>query len=205
MLDVGCGIGGPARTLARTLGCRVTGVDLTDAFVETAAALSRLVGATGTTFQTADATGLPFDDGAFDAATLIHVGMNIPDKPALLRELARVTRVGGPVAVYDIMRVGEGELRFPLPWATSPATSHLASPEAYAAAMRSGGLTPEPLTDRSPLVWGALAKTSAVPPQVHLGHLMGEAWPTMFANLRAALEAGVVAPVELVGRVRSPG
>ncbi len=96
VLDVGSGIGGPARTIAAATGCTVIGVDLTPRFVDAARELSDLAGlGDRTSFDVADATALSFEDGAFDAVTLIHVGMNIADKPALFRELTRVLAADG--------------------------------------------------------------------------------------------------------------
>ena len=80
-LDIGSGLGGPARTLAETYGCRVTGIDLTQPFCEAATAMSDWVGlGSGVIFKQGDATNLPFEDGTFDAAMTIHVAMNIAAK-----------------------------------------------------------------------------------------------------------------------------
>ncbi|MEL6186259.1 MAG: methyltransferase domain-containing protein [Myxococcota bacterium] len=199
LLDVGCGVGGPARFLARTLGVHVTGVDLTAAFVEAARELSRRSGfAERTHFQVGHGTQLAFADGTFDAVTLIHVGMNVPDKTALFRELARVTRPGGHVLIYDVMRLAEGELRLPVPWATDVSTHFLAHPHTYLDALAAAGLEVSQVTDRSELALEVLGRAARSPPPVHLGHLMGERWPEMFGHLRTALEAGVVGPVQIV-------
>lgn len=200
LLDVGCGIGGVARTIARSTGCTVFGIDLTPPFVELAAELSALVGlADRTDFRVGSALDLPFDDDRFDAVTLVHVGMNIDDKAALFGELARVVRAGGTVHVYDIMRVGDGAVTFPVPWSSGESTSFVATPAAYVEAMRSTGLEVDEPVDRLDLVRTALAAVTANPPAVTLAHLMGEQWPTMFANLIACLDHGVLAPVEIVG------
>ena len=91
VLDIGCGIGGPARTMAAHATARVTGIDLTPQFIEAARALSAMTGfGERVRFEVGSATALPFADKAFDAATLLHVGMNIPDKAGLFREAARV-------------------------------------------------------------------------------------------------------------------
>src|SRR5580704_2472604 len=77
VLDVGSGIGGPARLLAATIGCRVTGVDLSEPFVEAARYLTERTGqGRQVTFEAASALALPFGDGAFDAVFLQHVAMN---------------------------------------------------------------------------------------------------------------------------------
>ena len=201
VLDVGCGIGGAARTVAAAVGCPVTGIDFTAEFVQTATDLSAAVGMSGvTTFKHANALELPFSDGEFDAVLMFHVGMNISDKAALMTELARVLRSGGTLVVYDIMRVGDGDVSYPVPWASNASTSFLASPSDYTNAMLSAGLEPEDAVDRLGLVRKALSAASENPPPVNLSHLMGENWPTMFRNLRDALEQGVVSPTQLAAR-----
>ncbi len=201
VLDVGCGIGGPARCIAQATGCHVTGVDVTAAFVASATALSRRVGlAERTTFRVADALALPFEDGSFDAVVLLHVGMNIKDKAKLIAELARVARVGARVVVYDIMRLAAGALTFPLPWASSPAHSFLATQDMYQGAFDKRGLHVEGVTDRSAMVLALVAKMRAAPPPIGLRDLMGPEWPTMFGHVVTALEAGFIAPIEMVAR-----
>jgi ubiquinone/menaquinone biosynthesis C-methylase UbiE len=131
LLDIGSGLGGPARHIASAHGCRVTGIDLTEEYVAVARSLSRRTGLDGQVrFEQGSALALPFADAGFDGAYMIHVGMNIADKPALMRGVARVLRPGGFFAIYDVMRVGPGELAFPVPWASQPATSFVETPEA---------------------------------------------------------------------------
>ena len=66
VLDVGSGVGGPARFLAATYGCHVTGVDLSEPFVDAARYLTERTGQSGqVSFQVASALELPFDDGSF--------------------------------------------------------------------------------------------------------------------------------------------
>ncbi len=201
VLDVGCGIGGAARTIAATAGCHVTGVDLTPSFVAAASELSARVGLAGrTAFAVADALSLPFDDGTFDAITMIHVGMNVAEKEALFAELARVVGVGGTLHIYDIMRVGDGAIEFPVPWSSKDETSFVESPAAYRSALGAAGLEVDDSIDRSDLVTDAVRSAQANPPSVNLGHLMGEDWPVMFGNLRACLGRGTLAPVEITAR-----
>ena len=93
VLDVGSGVGGPARFLAQTYGCRVTGVDLSEPFVEAARYLTGRTGQSEhVSFETASALQLPFDDGRFDVALLQHVAMNIADRARLYREIRRVLK-----------------------------------------------------------------------------------------------------------------
>lgn len=130
VLDVGCGLGGPARALAELRSCSVVGVDLTPAFCEAAAELSRWTALDAhTSFQVGDATALEFDDATFDAAVTIHAAMNIPDKPAMYREARRVVRPGGTFVVYDVLQGEGGDVLFPVPWAREPSISHLATVE----------------------------------------------------------------------------
>ena len=130
VLDLGSGLGGPARTLAETHGCHVTGIDLTPAFCEAATEFSGWVGLAGKVdFRQGDACDLPFEDNAFDAALTIHVAMNIAAKDRLYSEARRVLKPGGAFAVYDVLQGEGGAVRFPTPWARDPALSHLATPE----------------------------------------------------------------------------
>jgi SAM-dependent methyltransferase len=132
LLDVGCGIGGSSRYFASERGCRVTGIDLTEDYVRTAETLSRRVGLDRQiSYRQASAVALPFADATFDGAYMIHVGMNVEDKPALFAGVRRVLKQGGTFAVYDVMKVGDGELSYPVPWAASRETSFVTSVAEY--------------------------------------------------------------------------
>jgi ubiquinone/menaquinone biosynthesis C-methylase UbiE len=201
VLDVGSGIGGPARTMARTTGCRVTGVDLTPEFVEAATELSRRCGmADHTTFRVADATALPFAGADFTAATMFHVGMNIERKDAVFAEVARVLRPGARFAVYDLMRVGEDDIAYPEPWAATPETSFVRSPDEYATLLESAGFTVERTADRRELALEALARARADPAPVNVMHVVGTEQAPAFANVAAMVQRGVLAPLEILSR-----
>jgi len=202
-LDLGSGLGGPARHMAGR-GFDVTGIDLTPDYVAVAQELSRRAGVAAR-FVQGSATDLPFADAAFDLVTLIHVGMNIPDKRALCAEAARVLGPGGIFAVYDVMRLGEAHPGFPLPWAAQPEASALDRPEAYLEAAGAAGLTPIHRRDRGDYARAFFAELTAAmardgPPPLGIHLLMGETARQKVANMVAALEAGMIAPVELFFR-----
>ena len=139
VLDVGSGVGGPARFLAATCGCQVTGVDLSEPFVDAARYLTERTGQSGqVSFETASALELPFDDGRFDVVLLQHVAMNISDRTRLYREIRRVLKSGGRFATYDVV-LNDGEPHYPVPWARTPATSFLLTAAATRAAIEPAG------------------------------------------------------------------
>jgi SAM-dependent methyltransferase len=141
VLDVGCGVGGSARYLAATIGCRVTGVDLTAEFIVVARDLTRRCGLSPlVAFERADATALPFADAAFDHAWSHNVTMNIRDKIAFAREIARVLKPGGRFTCAEYAKGPKGALTFPLSWARDAGLSFLVTPAEMRAALESGGL-----------------------------------------------------------------
>ncbi|WP_254863703.1 SAM-dependent methyltransferase [Halovivax gelatinilyticus] len=126
VLDVGSGVGGPARTLAAEFDCRVTGIDLVDEYCRTATALTERVGLDDrVTFRRANALDLPFDDERFDGVWLQHVAPNVENTSRLFAELHRVLRPGGRLALHEIYAGSGGSPHVPVPWASDPSISHL--------------------------------------------------------------------------------
>jgi ubiquinone/menaquinone biosynthesis C-methylase UbiE len=208
VLDVGCGIGGPSRYLAATCGCRVTGIDLTASYVATAAALSQRVGlGDRVAYRQASALALPFAAESFDGGCMMHVGMNIADKPALFREVRRVLKHGAVFGVYDIMRTAEGDIAYPVHWAQSAQTSFVAGTAAYREALDGAGFDVTHERGRRDLALKVFreAKARAAaggPPPLGLHLLMKTDVPQKLANLLDAMEHGIVAPVEMICRAR---
>src|SRR5260370_23219380 len=139
VLDLGCGIGGPARYLAATFGCKVTGVDLSPAFIDAAVYLTARCGLTErVTFEVGDAQHLSFEDGAFDAVFLQHVAMNIEDRAALYAEVRRILAPGGRFVTYDVV-LRDGGVVYPVPWARDGSASFLQSEADTRAALEHAG------------------------------------------------------------------
>ncbi len=129
VLDVGSGLGGTARYLAVEHGCRVTGLDLTDAYCDVATMLSQRSGLSScTVFRQGSALAIPFADATFDLVWTEHIQMNIADKARFYGEMIRVLKRGGRLAFHDIFQGPGGEVCFPVPWAEEPSTSHLITP-----------------------------------------------------------------------------
>lgn len=140
VLDIGSGLGGPARTLAETSGCRVTGIDLSVACCAAANTFSRWRGLDGrVSFCAADATALPFASASFDAALTVHAAMNIADKKGFYAQARRVVRAGGIFAVYDVLQGEGGDVVYPVPWAREPSISFLATPAEMESLLRQAG------------------------------------------------------------------
>ena len=204
VLDIGSGIGGPARMVAARYGCRVTGVDLTPHFVETARALSAMCGMTDRVrFEVGSAVALPLHDASFDLALLLHVGMNVPDKPALFREARRVLRDGGTFAVYEVMRTGGDALAVPVPWAETPDLSALEAPETYRSAAEAAGFTLQAEENRRTVALDFFARLQAqaegaAPPPLGLHNLMGPTIKEKAANMIAAVRASTIAPIQMI-------
>jgi ubiquinone/menaquinone biosynthesis C-methylase UbiE len=207
VLDVGSGVGGPARFFAEAHGCRVTGIDLTEEFVQVATELTRRCGLGDlVSFRQGSALDLPFGAGAFDAATLIHVGMNIADKARLFHNVRRVLKPGGPFAVYEVMRVADGDLPYPMPWAQSGETSFVETPETYRRLLNDAGFAIEREENRREFVLKLAAEmrekaaAHGAPTTLGIPILMGPAWRERLTNVMTTLERGTIAPVQMIVR-----
>jgi sarcosine/dimethylglycine N-methyltransferase len=192
VLDVGSGVGGPARFLAATYGCRVTGLDLSETFVDAARYLTERTGQTGqVSFETGSALELPFDGGRFDVVLLQHVAMNISDRARLYCEIRRVLKSGGRFATFDVVSIS-GEPQYPLPWARTPATSYLLTAAATREVIEPAGFRTLVWQDdtEAAKAWFAQLRASGPPPSPNLGVVMGPDFAQLAANLGGSLMAG---------------
>jgi len=118
VLDIGCGLGGPARYLANRYGCRVDGIDLTPELIETGKVLTERCGLFDrVVLQIGDALDLPYPDKAFDVVWCQNVAMNISDKAGFLAEAYRVLRPGGWFTSTEFSVGPRGDILYPVLWA----------------------------------------------------------------------------------------
>jgi ubiquinone/menaquinone biosynthesis C-methylase UbiE len=207
VLDVGSGLGGPARALASQKKCHVTGIDITKEFCDVAALLSRLTRLEQLTdFRNGDATALPFAGDEFDLVLTMQIQMNIENKRQFYAEIFRVLKPGRRFIFQDVMSGGGGAIHLPVPWATRPESSFLISVEALHEMLRQTGFQIEMLEDTSEeaLAWRKSQPAAAGLVQSTLGlHVvMGDQYSLMQANQVRNLEQRRVAYVR--GAVRKP-
>ena len=200
VLDVGSGIGGPARYFAH-LGAVVTGVDVTKEFVVLARELNlacAMAGSITMLLAPAQATTLP--PGSFDAATMLHVGMNVADKPAVFTEVHRLLRPGGVFGVYDLM--GTNALEYPVPWADAASSSYVESADAYVTNLRAAGFIVTENTDCSTAVLKAMGEAAAArrlsPTSLAGQVLLGDDPADRMGHVAAAVKSGELAPRLLI-------
>ncbi|MBI4590613.1 MAG: methyltransferase domain-containing protein [Candidatus Rokubacteria bacterium] len=202
VLDVGGGLGGPARTLASELGCRVTVLDLTEEYCRVGEDLTARAGLRDqVVFRHGDALHMPFPGGSFDLVWTQHSSMNIEDKERLYRESHRVLRVGGRLALHEIMAGSRAPIHFPVPWARDPSMSFLRSPVAVRALLTATGFEELAWVDVSApsLEWFrqrvAAQATPAVRP-LGLHVLLGADFGLMFKNQVRNLEEDRIAVIQ---------
>lgn len=207
ILDLGCGIGGPARVIAEGLKVDVTGIDLVEDFIVAASGLTRRCRlADRVRFLRASALATPFASATFDGAYMIALGMNVADKPALFREARRVLKPGARLGVCDPMLVADapGSPSFPLPWGPAE-TSFLELPTTYRAHIEAAGFAIEEMTERGVMARRFFERErdrhrDGAAQQVNLRALLGEDVTRRTANISAAVLAGIIAPVEIIAR-----
>ena len=205
ILDIGSGIGGPARYVARRFGCRVTGIDLTPEFCAVARHLTRLLGLDERVkFEVGDALAMPFPAASFAGAYSMNVSMNIADKPAFYREIHRVLKPGGWLVLSEIARGAGGDVDYPTPWAESAGTSFLATPEETRSGLRDAGFHIAGLKNvlERTLAYATRSREAVArgekPPQRAVMLIHGEAATAAMANTQRAFFDGRIMPIEVL-------
>ena len=205
-LDIGCGIGGPARYVAEQVGCRVRGIDLTTDYIAAGNELCAWVGLSDqVTLEHASALKLPYDAERFDAAYVMHVGMNIADKHTMMAEAFRVLRPGGCLVVYDVMTTtADAVVTYPMPWSEVPENSAIDTPQSYENALMAAGFTIEKSEAYSDFAVtffeGMMARMSDGPGPLGLHLLMGANTPEKIGNVYRQTKEGTVGPFLLTCR-----
>ncbi|MCU0805034.1 MAG: methyltransferase domain-containing protein [Burkholderiales bacterium] len=207
VLDIGSGIGGPARYVARRFGCRVTGIDLTPEFCSVATELTRRVGlGERVDFECGNALAMPFADARFDGAYSMNVSMNIADKRAFYREIRRVLKPGAWLVLSEVAKGGGGELAYPAPWATSAQTSFLVTPEETREGLLDAGFEVVELASslEQALDFGMRSRAAVArgekPPHRAVMLMQGEAAKAAMANTARGLAQGAIVPIEVMAR-----
>jgi MPBQ/MSBQ methyltransferase len=209
VLDVGSGLGGPSRQLAVAYKCHITGIDLTDEYCRVATALASRLGLSDrVSYRQGNALAMPFADRSFDIAYTQHVAMNIADKAALYREIARALKPRGRFGIYDLLQGQGGSVLFPVPWAKDGSTSFLASPDEMRKLLTDAGFEITNWNDTSEIgkEWfKALNKrlTETGPSPLGFQVLLGADFATMAKNQVRNLVENRILPTEIICVKRS--
>jgi SAM-dependent methyltransferase len=205
VLDVGCGLGGGARFAASRYGSHITGIDLTQEYIQTGQVMTGWVGLENrVSLEHGSATAMAYENETFDKAYMMHVGMNIDDKEALVEELFRVLKPGGRLGIFDIMSTSSEAIEFPVPWATEPSGSSVSSLDAYKQSLGAAGFRISAERNRHQFAVNFFdqlqARTSAVggPPPLGLHIVMGENAPEKIANMVQNVRKKRIAPIEVL-------
>ncbi len=207
VLDLGAGLGGPARTLAAENGCRVTGIELTEEFYQAAILLTQLTALENqVTFRQGDMTEMPFEENSFDVVWSQHVQMNIPDKAQLYREVHRVLKPGGRFVIYEICVGNGGTTYFPVPWASDHSISFLLQPQEMKRLLLEAGFKETMWDDTSEaaVAWyheviaNGRSRATDAPPPVGLNLLMGKSFPEKFQNLGRNLKEDRIQVIQAI-------
>ncbi len=206
IVDIGCGLGGPARYMAKRFRCHVSGLDITEPFVEAARKLTALLRMESeVNIDRGDGQRLPYPDSSFDGAYTQHATMNVADRPAFFAEAYRVLKPGAFFALTEHGLGPKVELHYPVPWSMDGAGSYLVTPSETRAILEKTGFESIVIEDTGPKYLAAYraaierAEKGAMPPLgVHI--LMGETALEKTGNSARNIEEGRTHPIQLLCR-----
>lgn len=204
ILDVGCGIGGSTRRLSHETSCRVTGIDLSDEYIDTAGRLTQLLNMQERVkFHACSALELPFDDNFFDGVWSLQMNMNVDDKLSWLTETYRVLKPGGRAVLYEVCGNKNTPLYFPVPWAQDSSMSFLVPPESFRDVISSAGFEITVWNDKTDLAQQAFAQVKEPTgepnlPVLGVYMLVGNDIGTKAYNLHRNLDEERVSLIETV-------
>lgn len=204
ILDVGCGVGGSTRRLSQEVGCRVTGIDLSDQYIDAAERLTNLLSMEDRVkFHAASALELPFDDNTFDGVWSIQMNMNIEDKLSWLQEVFRVLKPGRPAILYEVCGHKNTPLHFPVPWAQDNSMSFLLPPASFRNVITSAGFDIDVWNDKTDLAqqtFSHMTEPTGEPdlPELGVHLLVGDDILTKAYNLHRNLDEERVSLIETV-------
>lgn len=204
ILDVGCGVGGSTRRLSQEAGCNVTGIDLSDEYIDAAERLTKLLNMQDRVkFHAASALELPFQDNTFDGAWSIQMNMNIEDKLSWLKEVHRTLKPGGRAVLYEVCGHKNSPVYFPVPWAQDSSMSFLVPPQPFRDVITDAGFVIHVWNDKTELAQKAFAHmTEPVGepdlPELGVHLLVGKDILTKAYNLHRNLNEERVSLIETV-------
>ena len=206
LLDIGCGVGGPARYFAQRFGCTVSGIDITGPFVEAANKLTALLDMSDRVFiEQGDGGRLPFDDRYFDGAYAQHVTMNVADRPRFFGEASRVLKPGGFFALTEHALGPLGSPHHPLPWSEDGTGEFLVTPSETRELLAAAGFVDIETESTGPKYMAAYAAALELAdrgeaPALGLHVLIGPTAPEKMRNSARNIEEGRTHPVQVVCR-----
>jgi SAM-dependent methyltransferase len=187
VLDIGAGIGGPARTLAHHIGAHVTALDPTRRFCELNQDLcrrSRL--SENVDIVHGDGRAIPLNDERYDVVWTQAVWPSVDDKQAMLSEIRRVLKRNGRVALYEVVSGPvDGELHYPVPWADGPDENFLISTERLRNLVKSAGFHVREWLEPPDLI-ARIGQTAAAHPHMATG-VEGITLALIMPNLEARM------------------
>jgi SAM-dependent methyltransferase len=206
IVDIGCGLGGPARYLARRFQCKVSGVDITEPFVEAANKLTALLHMERQVhIEHGDGQHLPYADSTFDGAFTQHVTMNVADRLAFFAEAYRVLKPGAFFALTEHGLGEKGDPHYPVPWSMDGSGAYLVTPSETRALLQQAGFIDIRMEDTGAKYAAGYkaaiekAQKGELPPLgVHL--LLGETAPQKTRNALRNIEEGRTHPIQVICR-----